>query len=68
MTRLRRLTAALWIMLAVSELACGQNDGYQPQAGQLHPQFVLPRIDTRERVSLSAFRGKKVLLIHFASW
>jgi hypothetical protein len=28
----------------------------------------LPRIDGREAVRLSDFRGKKVLLIHFAAW
>ena len=41
---------------------------YAPRVGEVHPDFVLPRIDTREPVSLSQFRGKKVLLIHLASW
>ena len=41
---------------------------YSPQVGEPHVDFVLPRIDTREAVSLSQFRGKKVLLIQFASW
>jgi hypothetical protein len=41
---------------------------YQPQVDAPHPDFVLPRIDNREAVSLAQFRGKKVLLIHFASW
>jgi len=42
--------------------------GYSPQVGQLHPDFTLPGIADREPVSLSQFRGRKVLLIHFASW
>jgi len=42
--------------------------GYSPQAGQLHPDFALPGIADSEPVSLSQFRGRKVLLIHFASW
>lgn len=42
--------------------------GYSPQVGQLHPDFTLPGIADKEPVSLSQFRGWKVLLIHFASW
>ena len=42
--------------------------GYEPKVGVRHPDFTLPRIDDRTPVSLSDFRGKKVLLIHFASW
>jgi len=36
--------------------------------GRAHPQFVLPTIDGDQAVALSGFRGKKVLLVHFASW
>ena len=42
--------------------------GYSPQVDQFHPDFTLPGIADREPVSLSQFRGRKVLLIHFASW
>lgn len=38
------------------------------QVGRRHPDFTLPRIVDRSPVSLSDFRGKKVLLIQFASW
>ena len=41
---------------------------YPPRVGELHPDFVLPRIDNRLPMSLSQFRGKKILLINFASW
>lgn len=41
---------------------------YQPRVGDAHPDFVLPRIGDGKPVALSQFRGKKVLLIHFASW
>ena len=41
---------------------------YRPVVGEPHPDFVLPNIDTREPVTLSQFRGKKTILIHFASW
>jgi len=43
-------------------------DGYSPRVGQLHPDFTLPDIADNKPVSLSQFRGRKVLLIHFASW
>jgi peroxiredoxin len=41
---------------------------YAPKVGEKHPDFTLPRIDDGVPVSLSDFRGKKVLLIQFASW
>ena len=43
-------------------------DAYAPRVGQRHPDFTLPSIDGGKPVSLSRYRGKKVLLIHFASW
>ncbi len=43
-------------------------ESYAPKVGQRHPDFTLPRIDDRAPVSLSDFRGKKVLFIQFASW
>ena len=41
---------------------------YAPKVGEKHPDFTLPTIGDRTPVSLSNFRGKKVLLIQFASW
>jgi hypothetical protein len=41
---------------------------YAPKVGQRHSDFTLPMIGDRAPVSLSDFRGKKVLLIHFSSW
>jgi hypothetical protein len=41
---------------------------YAPKVGERHPDFTLPKIDNRTPTSLSSFRGKKVLLIQFASW
>ena len=64
MKRLSTLIALLMIRVASSCYAAG----YAPVVGTVHPDFVLPRIDTREAVSLSQYRGQKVLLIHFASW
>lgn len=44
------------------------NLGYSPAVGRAHPDFVLPSIDDGAPIRLSDFRGKKVLLLHFASW
>ena len=41
---------------------------YKPVAGQPHLDFILPSIDGDKNIQLSDFRGKKVLLLHFASW
>ena len=63
--------------LALALSACGMILGstarasaasYAPKVGETHPDFTLPRIDDGAPVSLSNFRGKKVLLIQFASW
>ena len=41
---------------------------YNPQGGEPHRDFTLPAIDDGRAISLEQFRGKKVLLIQFASW
>lgn len=61
-----------WVLMLVGSLLTagspGAGEPYAPQVGQPHPNFVLPRLDNRKPVSLSEFRGRKVLLIQFASW
>ena len=63
--------------LGVLMLTCGylclpaglcRGEGYAPRVGQPHPEFTLPNIADGRPVSLSQFRGRKVLLIHLASW
>ena len=63
--------------LALTLASCGMILGstfrasaasYAPKVGEKHPDFTLPRINDGAPVSLSNFRGKKVLLIQFASW
>jgi hypothetical protein len=58
------LLAVLGWTLAAPALA----DDYSPKVGEYHPEFTLPNIQTDKPVGLADFRGKKVLLIHFASW
>lgn len=62
------LSTRLATLLVCSSGAVTSWGQYQPRVGQPHPDFVLPRIDNRAPLSLSQFRGQKVLLIHFASW
>ena len=61
-----RLGLCFGFLLLVCPLAMGY--GYAPRVGQAHPDFTLPNIENGKPVSLSQFRGKKVLLIQFASW
>lgn len=37
------------------------------RVGQMYPDFLLPTLDG-ELGRLSDYRGKKILLFHFASW
>jgi peroxiredoxin len=43
-------------------------DTYSPRVGERHVNFTLPAIDDGRPISLEQLRGKKVLLIQFASW
>jgi peroxiredoxin len=43
-------------------------EAYPPAADKPHPQVVLPKLDRDGALALKNWRGKKVLLIHFASW
>jgi len=65
MRRLRVIPLAA-IMCALTAPAVA--DGSPPTVGQHYVAFTLPDIETSKPVSLSDFRGKKVLLIQFASW
>ena len=57
------LASAIW-GLAMSASAAP----YAPKVGEPHADFVLPAVDGRRPVSLAQVRGRKVLLVHFASW
>lgn len=65
---MRTWTTILAACAALAVASPGSAGTYAPQVGQPHPSFVLPAIDGGRPVSLSQFRGKKVLLIQFASW
>lgn len=60
------LIAGFFILLANTAML--SSSIYPPSVGNLHPDFVLPRIDNGKPVSISQFRGTKLLLINFAAW
>jgi peroxiredoxin len=66
MQKLALTLAACGILLASTSRA--EAASYAPKVGERHSDFTLPTIGDRTPVSLSDFRGKKVLLIQFASW
>jgi hypothetical protein len=66
MRKLAFVLATCAILLGASSLASAAS--YAPKVGQRHPDFTLPTVGDRAPVSLSDFRGKRVLLIQFASW
>ena len=61
-----RLLTLLAVLAATPAFA--QDTPYKPTVGKLHPDFELPNIETSKPVSLKDYRGKKVVLFHFASW
>ena len=66
MTRIR--TSYFRYFAVVATLVISNCLFAEVKTGDPYPDFVLPRIDNRKPVSLSDYRGKKVLLIQFASW
>jgi hypothetical protein len=63
-----RLLVFTMFTIGIGASSSAQGDAYNPRPGQRHANFTLPDINTGKAVSLSDFRGKKVLLVQFASW
>jgi hypothetical protein len=60
------VSSLLAASLLVSSIR-GQDD-ITPKAGQPFPEIAFPTLAGGKPVTLASFRGKKVLLIQFASW
>jgi hypothetical protein len=56
------------LLVVLTMLTPAEAAPYAPKVGQRHADFTLADIATGKPVSLSDFRGKKVLLIQFAAW
>ena len=52
----------------IANEAHAQVSRYTPKVGEPHADFILPSIDDGMPLQLSDYRGKKVVLMHFASW
>ncbi|MBX9579015.1 MAG: redoxin domain-containing protein [Gemmataceae bacterium] len=61
---MRHSLLAVPAAVLLSQLALGQT----PKVGDRHPDFTLPDVAGGKPKTLSDFRGKKVLLVQFASW
>ncbi len=56
------------VSLMTADMSSAQVSSYSVKVGQPHPDFILPSVDDGKPIQLSSMRGKKVLLMHFASW
>ncbi len=56
------LTASAMAAAAAEDLTIGRS------VGQVFPHIVLPSLDGKRTIALSDYRGKKIVLIEFASW
>ena len=65
---MRRIEPFLVMLVVLAAATPSDAVPYEPKVGQRHADFTLPNIATGKPVALSDFRGKKVLLIQFASW
>lgn len=65
---MRQLSVILSIVLLTALSNDGKVNRSEAKVGERHVEFTLADIETGKPVSLSDFRGKKVLLIQFASW
>jgi|CXWL01.1.fsa_nt_gi peroxiredoxin len=58
-----------WIALALAgSHALAAPSAYPPKANKPHPQLILPNLKHDKVIPITSYRGKKVLLIHLASW
>jgi hypothetical protein len=57
----------LTLVLFTIPVHAGEPPAIGTREGQMHPDFALPDLDGNPR-RLSDWRGKRVLLLHFASW
>jgi hypothetical protein len=58
----------LALALAVAASLSSQSPEVGRAVGQLFPELELPTIDGSRTVRLSELRGRRLLLIEFASW
>jgi len=62
------VTTVVTIVVTTAPPAGGLAQKVGRKVGDMHPEIVLPSLDGKRNDALSQFRGKKVLLVQFASW
>lgn len=65
MISFRLFTPIVLVFVLISQPVEAQ---YPVPEGAVHPDFKLPSVEDGQPISLSDYRGQKVLLVHFASW
>lgn len=65
MLRIKSLLTFVAVAAALCEIPV---TAASPKVGERHADFTLATISDGKPVSLADFRGKKILLIQFASW
>ena len=63
-----QLRVLLCSLPLLASAALPAQESLAPEEGQVFPEIEFPTLDGQDRMSLSAFRGQKVLLMQFASW
>ncbi len=66
--RIRTPLATLALFAAAAVAQAAPRPISEAKVGERHAEVRLPTIDRVETIALSDYRGKKVLLIEFASW
>ena len=67
----RRVVLSLAPLVALAAGSAGAEEdppATGTEVGQVHPDVRLPEVDGSGVRRLSDLRGRKVLLLHFASW
>ncbi len=62
------LLRALALLLCLTSCAWAEPVRVVTKVGEMHPDFWFPGVERKQAVLLTSYRGKKVLLFHFASW
>ena len=57
-----------WMVMSATSVPGQVPSPYRPDLDKLHEDFKLPSIEDGTPIRLSDFRGRKLLLFHFASW
>ncbi len=65
--RMRRWGLVFFLLVGSSLAGVPARDG-SPGVGDFFPRYLLPALETGDPLSISAYRGKKIILHQFASW